>query len=977
VNLPFSNAFWAIVLLLVFYGVFGLWVPNQQISQMANQEEQMINQHNKEMRRTIEALQPSVYEQEVARAQDRVAYKLTAGDKLVIAARVWDMAMMKALIRDGADVNYMRTEGTTVNGTKVYGVSPLMAGADNLEVVKLLIDSGADIQLKDIRGKTALTYALDALNGSHKDPGVPQYLLAHGAQIKVTDSIDDSNPLMTAIYNEAPMSIIEQLVGNGVDINAQTSMHRSALTIAAEKGRTDVVDYLINQGADLGRDAEQALNLASANNHAGVVSLLSRFVTPDDKTARAALDAAAYDGDVATVLALLQRFDVSDGQGDKAMMTAISRGHLDVVKLLVEQGVSVNVASNEDTGLLLALWYKHPEIFNYLLQKGADINATTPQLGRSPLHQAAAHHRLDVVQALIAHGADINRVDKQGNTPLMTVVRSGWYTKEIELPESQLKELGKQLVDMSKEKKEEILNIVSVLLAQNPDLKAQDEDGNNAAFLALKNHLPELLPTILTSPLETGLVNNEGESLMQLSLEQSDFDSILMLSARGENVNVAHGHITPLILAIKKGNADVVSALINAGADVNQYASDMNALDVISEGRFSDIGKLLLAAEIDLNSFSGTGHSALMRSVLYTGEARCQWLLEAGADVNQQHKLHGDTALHYAVNTRNLTVVKLLLEHGADPYIKNEKGESAYFRAITNAPTIDLLMKSGFVIPADDPHFLEYAWSKRLDSLFMFLLANGSNPNLWLQKKHAHSLFYRVVQAKYEVLAKEMLLHGVDVDLGQKTGFPTVLMLAIEAGLSLDFIQGIVAKTKLINMVSSPSSSPVPMTALDLALALHRDDVATVLKKAGATEAVLGAPVKSKATNVSLVKSHVQSFLNHVDSGECKQSGKKLTFPLWFGGTYITSEKWQFNCLNMKYGLEGFKLSEPYYPISSKLFMLYVNAKSIRDIDLEKTVLLDVDFSKTKPKQRNLTFILSCSAYNCSIVGFSESSLKD
>ena len=114
---------------------------------------------------------------------------------------------------------------------------------------------------------------------------------------------------------------------------------------------------------------------------------------------------------------------------------------------------------------------------------------------------------------------------------------------------------------------------------------------------------------------------------------------------------VAKGfHISPTLAAIVYDNPTVLEALLAAGASVSAT---------------NDMGEPLLHAA------AGKGSEPLVRV-----------LLARGADVNARavhkgHQIDGRTALMYAAAGNNLALVKLLLEHGADPFIKDASGFTA------------------------------------------------------------------------------------------------------------------------------------------------------------------------------------------------------------------------------------------------------------------------------------------------------------
>ena len=107
---------------------------------------------------------------------------------------------------------------------------------------------------------------------------------------------------------------------------------------------------------------------------------------------------------------------VSDGSFN-ALDWAVSKGHKDVVELLITEGADVNAKCDIGwTPLHLAAQEGHKEIAELLIAKGVDVNAKT--VGEwTPMHSAASKGQKEIVELLIVEGADVNEMSF-GNTPL-------------------------------------------------------------------------------------------------------------------------------------------------------------------------------------------------------------------------------------------------------------------------------------------------------------------------------------------------------------------------------------------------------------------------------------------------------------------------------------------------------------------------------------------------------------------------------
>ena len=147
---------------------------------------------------------------------------------------------------------------------------------------------------------------------------------------------------------------------------------------------------------------------------------------------------AALVGDNSNVRALLDEgVDINYRaggyeQGATPLMAASQKGHIETVTLLLLEGADVNAVTNlGETALYFAL--EHPEIIKLLLYAGADTELATTTTYSTPLHLAASEEGLtETVKALIDAGADVNKINTFGFTPLYWASMNG-NTENVKL----------------------------------------------------------------------------------------------------------------------------------------------------------------------------------------------------------------------------------------------------------------------------------------------------------------------------------------------------------------------------------------------------------------------------------------------------------------------------------------------------------------------------------------------------------------
>lgn len=207
-------------------------------------------------------------------------------DSLHCAAYIGDLAKVKSLIEEGADVDTKNSE----DGTPLYAA----AAGGQRNVADLLIRKGADMNAKNKEGLTPLHIAataghrnvaelllakdVDVDGGSknwtplqcaamagHED--VSQLLLDRGAEVNVSDPAGYT-PLHLAA-EDGYKEVAELLIARGANINAKESLGATPLHYAALKGHRNVAELLIANGADVNaktKRAESVLNWVMKDN---------------------------------------------------------------------------------------------------------------------------------------------------------------------------------------------------------------------------------------------------------------------------------------------------------------------------------------------------------------------------------------------------------------------------------------------------------------------------------------------------------------------------------------------------------------------------------------------------------------------------------------------------------------------------------------------------------------------------------------
>ena len=166
-----------------------------------------------------------------------------------------------------------------------------------------------------------------------------------------------------------------------------------------------------------------------------LITAFQELVNTRHQGGRSALHHAAGKGrkDVAELL-LANGADVNakDQNGSTPLAWAAFEGHKDVAELLLAKGADVNVMIEEGiTPLEYAAAQGRKDLAEVLLAYGARVNVKS-RMGSTPLHWAAGRGYRDVAELLLANGADVNSKDWRGRTPLAVAEERG-HTELVEL----------------------------------------------------------------------------------------------------------------------------------------------------------------------------------------------------------------------------------------------------------------------------------------------------------------------------------------------------------------------------------------------------------------------------------------------------------------------------------------------------------------------------------------------------------------
>lgn len=446
---------------------------------------------------------------------------------------------------------------------------------------------------------------------------------------------------------------------------------------------------------------------------------------------------------------------------------------------------------------------------------------------------------------------------------------------------------------------------------------------------------------------------------------------------------------TSLHRAVFQGYVERVNELLEQGADISLRPTwkkrfenyQYSILEMVPRNKLDTIGVELLLAGADANEVLPNGDGLLIRSIVHNKGSLFTWLLKNGVTIDSFNK-GGDTPLIRLIKKHGSMemFLKPLIENGADSNRTNNSGESAISLAKGNMYITMKLRELGVDVDVSPDELLKHAISGGGgEELFFEALDKGANPNYVIEPDGISLLIMALMGGKKgDKGAKYLINRGASVDfIGTEKLEPYLspLTLAIKGDSSYEVIETIVKQTKNINKICTVPRIEMGYTALDVAVSKGNKDIINLLTQSGAVSAVPVLPTKTFATNRKLAKQHVQKFIDFLSKKKCKDALKLAAKDFWFDRMYLSGQQWLKHCPEVAAQVVGFKATETYYPKDSKNLIRLISMGSIKGLNLEKIIL--VDTQRGEPSNyANWSFILSCTATRCTIVGIDDSPLK-
>ena len=342
------------------------------------------------------------------------------------------------------------------------------------------------------------------------------------------------------------------------------------------------------------------------------------------------------------------------------LVEAVRKGDTAMLRTLLEQGVDANTSEADGTtALIWASYGDDADSTSLLLDAGADVNAAN-DLGATALWAASQNGSDEMVGLLLDAGADPDRALLLGETPLMVAARSGYPT------------------------------VVERLITSGADVNRGAARRQTALMWAAAQKHASVVEVLLEHGADVHARSEVWRQVMAVPPHSID----------EYNREIPHGGDTPLMFAARSGDLASARLLVAAGADVNAAdAWGVSATSLAAHSGFGSLVEFLLQEGADTDP-PGPGFTALHNAIMRNDASMVRALLYHGADanvplttwtptrrssrdLNYAPELVGATPFWLAARFSTPAVMRLLLDHGAEPLVVHEG--TYYAISITDA----------------------------------------------------------------------------------------------------------------------------------------------------------------------------------------------------------------------------------------------------------------------------------------------------
>lgn len=396
--------------------------------------------------------------------------------------------------------------------------------SNRVKAVEWLIKNKANINIF-INDKPILIHVIE-----NKNSEVAKRLIHAGANVNC--SFKTTSPLYSAI-TILDKDLCDLLINKGAAINHTNSILETPFSTACRSGFLNIAKKLENLGVET-----QVANLggmtplmhASTNNHADVVKWLLEINKETINQENNSSSATAF-------------------------YLACKSGHLEIAKLLQQNGAHIGKTSTGLSPLRVSCVNGRTSIAKFLIEKLDAKNLNEPDRnGRSALCLAVEAGHLEIVKMLIDKG-----VNKDQDLLLLACENrraeiAEWFLENGHYKDQVNEDNAKGETPLILACKADLKNLVSLLLSYGADPNLSDDRGSRPIDYAVTNHNIDILNDLFDHGVDLNAPNKKGITLMHFACSNNKVDMVKFLKQKGARFDSKYNYLTPIHIIIYNQN---------------------------------------------------------------------------------------------------------------------------------------------------------------------------------------------------------------------------------------------------------------------------------------------------------------------------------------------------------------------------------------------------------------------------------------
>ncbi|EEB19608.1 conserved hypothetical protein [Pediculus humanus corporis] len=593
------------------------------------------------------------------------------------------------------------------------------------------------LEIRDSKGRAAAHQA-----AARNKVNILQFIHSHGGDLNIRDYAGNT-PLHVAILNDS-YNVMDFLLQCGVNTSILNEKNQAPIHLITELNKVKALEVLskhrskidIQQGGEHGRTALHLTAIYDYEECARI--LITEFGACPRKPCNNGyypIHEAAKNASSKTMEVFLQwgesrgcsreeMMSFYDSEGNVPLHSAVHGGDIRAVELCLKSGAKISTQQHDlSTPVHLACAQGAIEIVRLMFKMQPhekEICLTSCDVQKmTPLHCAAMFDHPEIVEYLISEGAEINPLDKENRSPLLLAAsRAGWRTvltlirlkANILLKDSSYRNIlslvvmnGGRLEDFA----QEVLKVQSkkdLLLLLNE----KDISGCSPLHYASREGHIKSLESLIKLGACINLKNNNNESPLHFAARYGRYNTVKQLldSEKGTFIiNECDGEgLTPLHIASKNGHSRVVQLLLNRGALLHRDHYGRNPLHLAAMNGYTQTMELLHSVHSHLlDQVDKDGNTTLHLASMENKPNAISLLLSLNCKLlyNYLEMSAIDYAIHYKFQEAALAMVTHPTRSCEVMALKSDKHPCVTLALIASMPKVFEAVQNGCITKAN------------------------------------------------------------------------------------------------------------------------------------------------------------------------------------------------------------------------------------------------------------------------------------